>query len=372
MKCPVCKNEKIYPVFRFDKAPIYGQRYYQTRKKALQAETSPVDFVQCEVCTFLFNYSYQQLSYQVYIETSRSASPRFNQYLNEVSNTLCQQMSEEVSVIVEIGAGDCEFAKVFQQLIPNSNYYAYDPGWSSINVQNGITKYPTYYDYGVNKDPDLVIARHVLEHQSDVCSFMSNILHEEPKYCFIEIPCSDFVLNNNYHYFSYDHCSYFNLQSLRLLLEKFQYELLFSDNVFNNEYLITLWKNSSVDQNFNHSELQAFRTSSNRKIFSFSDWSTNIMEKFNEDCIIWGAGGKGVILLNMLEIDYNTMPFIAELNPKIWGKYIPCTANEIISPKQLKTLKPKQILVLNPLYREEICNQADALGLNCEVISIFN
>ena len=49
------------------------------------------------------------------------------------------------------------------------------------------------YDNQSNHQPDLLVLRHVLEHQSNVKEFISNISHENPEYIFIEIPCYEFV-----------------------------------------------------------------------------------------------------------------------------------------------------------------------------------
>ena len=88
------------------------------------------------------------------------------------------------------------------------------------------------YDNQSNHQPDLLVLRHVLEHQSNVKEFISNISHENPEYIFIEIPCYEFVSRKNYHFFSYEHCSYFSKHSLKLLMSKFGYE-----NIFLNMFL---------------------------------------------------------------------------------------------------------------------------------------
>ena len=89
--------------------------------------------------------------------------------------------------------------------------------------------------------------------------------------------------------------------------------------------------------------------------------------------ILFGElGGKGVMLLNMLKIDHHKSPFIVDINPALWGKYVPGTGNKIINPKELANLvyKDSVIWIMNTFYLEEIRNFIRKLGFN-NTIRIF-
>lgn len=185
-------------------------------------------------CGFLFNHTYEQLTYEVEYEAGRSQSAFFTKYLKDVVSFLYESVSE-LNSVVEVGAGDCEFAKEFCKINASVNYFAYDPSWKKVQYEklNNITFLPKYYDSYTLNYPDIVIARHVLEHQSDVQGFIKTLVNEKSRYLFIEIPCSSFVLNgNNYHYFSYEHCSYFDKISLNLIMDNYGYELEKQDYYF--------------------------------------------------------------------------------------------------------------------------------------------
>ena len=77
------------------------------------------------------------------------------------------------------------------------------------------------------------------------------------------------------------------------------------------------------------------------------------------------------MICNMLNVDYRSMPYIVDINKKIWGHYVPVTAHKIVSPQILYDLKPDNILIATPLYYNEITNQIILMGLDSNVVSIF-
>ena len=135
--------------------------------------------------------------------------------LIDVADKLFKSIKGTISKIVEVGAGDCHFAKVIMELNPDLDYFAYDPSYKTSEVQSKLFKYNEYYQLKDIK-PSLVVVRHTLEHIMDVNKFIESVTNELPINVFIETPCSSFVLRNNFHYFSYEHCSYFDQKSLIL------------------------------------------------------------------------------------------------------------------------------------------------------------
>ncbi len=255
------------------------------------------------------------------------------------------------------------------ELNPDLDYYAYDPSYKTSEVQSKLFKYNEYYHLQKVK-PDLVVARHVLEHNSDVKGFIGSLIHESPLYVFIEIPCSSFVLNNNFHYYSYEHCSYFDRNSLKKIMNDFGYYHVFMDYAFNGENIISLW---SRNKHAARSTQQPTQQPTQHTIsqIDFNEWKSSLLSKIFDGDIIWGAAGKGVLILNILGLDYKKMPFIVDKNPRLQGRYIPLTGNEIILPKDLKTLSSRKIHVLNSLYLDEIVSECRQMDMKIEISPLF-
>ena len=73
----------------------------------------------------------------------------------------------------------------------------------------------------------------------NVKKFLKLILNENPKFVFIEVQCKSFVYNDNIHYYSNEHCSYFDNYSLQILLKYMGYKKFNMKKVFNSPFQST-------------------------------------------------------------------------------------------------------------------------------------
>ena len=105
-------------------------------------------------------------------------------YLNNVAEKLIKSIKTKVSKIVEVGAGDCQFSEVLSINMPEVEFSCYDPSWKNSEKNGKINKIASIYE-NQKEYPDLVIARHVLEHQFDVHGFIKSISKESPEYIFL-------------------------------------------------------------------------------------------------------------------------------------------------------------------------------------------
>ena len=356
-KCSVCSSNNLNPIFRNYNLPLYCLDYFPTRQKGINADSADVSFMQCNDCGFLFNSIYEQLSYEVDYTAYRGSSETFNKYLTDVAGKLIKSIKSNVSKIVEVGAGDCQFSEELSAIMPDVEISCYDPSWQFSEKKGKINKIASIYE-NQKESPDLIIARHVLEHISDVNGFIESISKENPEYIFIEVPCSSYVLNNNYPEFSNSHCSYFDFLSLNLLMNNNGYFAKFQQHVFNEEYVIALFRKKPMDENTIDD--------------NFLKWKNRLLDKINKNDIIWGAAGKGVMMMNVLDLDYKKIPFVVDANPDISGKFFPITGNQIIHPSDLKKYMTKnnKIIVMNKLYLEEIKQELLKLEINADAIFI--
>ena len=85
-----------------------------------------------------------------------------------------------------------------------------------------------------------------------------------------------------------------------------------------------------------------------------------------------GSAGKGVMMMNILGLDYNNIPYVVDANPDISGKFFPISGNQIIHPSKLKkyVTKNSKIIVMNKLYLEEIKKELLKLEINANAIFI--
>ena len=84
--------------------------------------------------------------------------------------------------------------------------------------------------------------------------------------------------------------------------------------------------------------------------------------------MIWGAGTKGVTFLNA--VGESGIEYAVDLNPRKHLSFIPGTGQQVVSPSFLREYRPDVVLVMNPIYRDEIEDQALGVGIAPEVLTV--
>lgn len=357
-KCPVCSVDKKNEVFHSTLLPEYALLYSNTYNQSLNVKRVEVNYVSCENCGFLYNNQFKQLDYKhPEYDVSRAHSSFIENYYDNVFNKIKKYINN-ISKSVELGAGDCKFSEIVKKNV-GCDVSAFDPTYEKRTKKNGINKYNDYYDKNYTLKPDLVFFRHVLEHISDVKNFIKNAVHENPKYVFIEIPCSEFVKKGNWHYFFNEHCSYFSKESLTLLMHQFSYKPLLMEYVFNNENIIALFE---YKDNFKNLEFSLEKEYKFNMMFTYEEWKNKSLSNYCNGSIIWGAAAKGVVALNLLELGAEEVKAVVDINPNIDGKYIPGTGIKILNPKHLENIMDADIYIMNSVYKNEITKKCEEIG----------
>jgi hypothetical protein len=97
-------------------------------------------------------------------------------------------------------------------------------------------------------------------------------------------------------------------------------------------------------------------------------WTTELEAALQrgETTAIWGAGSKGVGFLATLGLD-EEIACAVDVNPAKHGMHMPGTGHEIVAPEALVERRPDRVLVMNPVYADEIGAQLRALGVDAVV-----
>jgi len=83
---------------------------------------------------------------------------------------------------------------------------------------------------------------------------------------------------------------------------------------------------------------------------------------------LWGAGARAVIYLNMLGHERaKTIGCAVDLNPRKHGMFLPGTGQQILAPAELPGFEPDVVLLMNPIYREEIAASLKDLRVDAEL-----
>jgi hypothetical protein len=161
----------------------------------------------------------------------------------------------------------------------------------------------------------------------------------------------------------YEHVSYFTLPSLRSLFNLSGYKILdiFEDTggLYDSINVV-----ASIDNEKKPSVLASKSDSDEIKVlaFSYAKKANTVVEQIQSQLtqlldqgkriVVWGAGARGVTLLNLLKD--NRIKYVVDINPNKQGNFIPGTAQQIVSPSFLISYQPDYVFIINSIYKEEI------------------
>ena len=92
------------------------------------------------------------------------------------------------------------------------------------------------------------------------------------------------------------------------------------------------------------------------------------MRRSGQHAVVWGAGAKGTIFINTLR-EHHQIQYVVDINPHKQGSYISGTGQKIVAPEALREYRPDFIILMNPIYRDEVERIVAALGLAPRLLS---
>ena len=82
---------------------------------------------------------------------------------------------------------------------------------------------------------------------------------------------------------------------------------------------------------------------------------------------VWGAGAKGTTFLNVVA-GGASIETVVDVNPRKRGKYVPGTGQQIVAAESLVEQGAGTVVVMNPVYSNEIGLMLGELGIDAEVL----
>jgi hypothetical protein len=386
-QCSVCASEKIVPIVELPPVPIDTCRMWPSRAGARSAQKAQLVLSYCRNCSHIFNRAYEDdlVDYQDDYENSQMFSPRFRRFAEELSDQLIAAYDLRHKRIVEIGGGQGDFLRIICDRGNNSGVsfgpsYKPEPGDDiPVNVRFVADYYTAKY---ANEMADLIICRHVLEHFRNprelITAVREAVGDRRDLFVYFEVPNGDFILREQACWeFIYQHCSYFTPRSLVRLFAECGFEARDVRERFGGQFL-TIEAHGVSDgiaakeNGWGECEETAVLCEAMGPAFDsrVANWSNYLgqQQANGRRIIVWGAGAKAVTFLNVVDPAGSIISHVVDVNPRKVGRFIAGSAQEIIEPGALRELRPELIILMNPIYREEIGSTVRALGLDPELL----
>jgi SAM-dependent methyltransferase len=174
----------------------------------------------------------------------------------------------------------------------------------------------------------------------------------------------------------YEQCNYFNVETLRSLLQRCGFQVLDAGICPGNEqYIFAEAKSSNgtatplapctVQTEQLPLKLSKFAA---RHVSNVNKWRSKLAEARTQGrkVVLWGSGGKGVSFLNAVGKE-SGIHYAVDINPSRHGQFIPGSAQRIVPPAFLTECRPDVVILSNPAYDMEIRNQIASIGLDPEL-----
>jgi C-methyltransferase C-terminal domain/Methyltransferase domain len=391
--CPVCASPNIGPVVELPPVPTDTCRMWPSRAGAHSARKAPIALSYCRNCSHVFNRSFDDelTDYEEEYENSQMFSPRFRQYAEKLSDQLIARYGLHHKNIVEIGGGKGDFLRIICYR-GNNVGVSFGPSYEpepDDDIPTNVRFVADYYTAKyVNEPADLIICRHVLEHFSKPRELITTVREavgdRRDVVVYFEVPSGNFILRKQACWeFIYQHCSYFTERSLVTLFAECGFEAREVQQRFGGQFLTIEARAVSDDAGAKKNpwgereatpalEATAALCHGLGPAFSacVANWSNYLeQQRINgRRIIVWGAGAKAVTFLNIADPTGSAISHVVDVNPRKAGRFIAGSGHEIIEPSAVRELHPEVIVLMNPIYREEICSAVRALGLDPEFL----
>ncbi len=389
VSCQSCGSKGVIIFYEIESVPTNSCILLSSKEEAMSYPNGNILLGFCEKCGFISNAAYDTklTEYSDRYEETQGFSPTFNDFHRELANCLIDRYNLYDKDIIEIGCGKGEFLSLLCELGGNRGV-GFDPAYDSDRGQSKardrITFIKNFYsEKYLHYGGDFIVCKMTLEHTQSPFNFVTRLRRSigdrSETIVFFQVPNVTRILQNSaFEDVYYEHCSYFSPGSLARLFRKCGFDLLSLTTAYNDQYLMIEAKpaNGMVDKQLSQEddmELLASKVVGFSKInkYRLHRWHHRLQEirDTGKHAVLWGSGSKGVAFLTSLKI-VDEIEFVVDINPHKHGFYMAGTGQSIVSPGFLMKYRPDIVIVMNSIYRDEIQQELQKMGLYPELLTV--
>lgn len=343
--------------------------------------TGDITLAFCGDCAFITNASFDASleRYGADYEASQSYSPTFNAFHRKLAVDLVERFGLRCRNLMEIGCGQGEFLEVLCELGDNRGI-GFDPAYTNahgLNTDVGRVRVIAdhYSEAYRGLEADFVCCKQTLEHIPDTFDFVRGVRRAigalPDTYVFFQVPDFLRILREGAFWdVYYEHCSYFTRPSLTHVFRRAGFDVLDSRVEYDGQYLMVEAKpgaeperRASAPAGIDEIATWVGRFSWNCA-YQVSRWRGELMTAWRrgERIVLWGGGSKAVAFLTTLKLG-EEVAYAVDINPRKQNAYLAGSGHPVVGPAHLKKEPPDRVIVMNPIYMDEIRRALADLGL---------
>lgn len=376
--CPVCDADRVETLLELPDLPAFCNVQHVDRTTALSQPSGTLTLALCAGCGHLFNRTFDPstLEYDQDYENSLHFSAVFNRFARELAERLVERYDLHGKRVIDVGCGKGDFLALLCDLGQNDGF-GFDRSFEEGRVatpERGSVRYFGEY-FGPERaglKPDLVSCRHVLEHIPRPVPFLAGLAGaaRESADCrfYLEVPNALFTVRDlGIWDLIYEHAHYFSAPSLDRACRRAGIATTALEETFGGQYLSLEGRLGDGDDDPERvaAVVETAREFPARFREKVARWRDEMSGRSGRT-VVWGGGSKGVTFLNLVRPG-EAVAAVVDVNPHKQGRFVAGTGHEIVGPDALASLRPELVLVMNPLYRDEIARTLDERGVTARL-----
>ncbi len=409
--CPACGSTNLTTFYEVNGAPVHSVLLHFDRDEALNYPTGDIRLAFCPSCGFIANIAFDPSlhEYSDRYEETQGFSATFSAFHRRLAQRLIDRYDLHGKDILEIGCGKGEFLTLLCELGDNRGVGidpAFVPGRVPTASRGAPSRSPRfiqdfYSERYAHLQADFVVCKMTLEHIPNVNEFVGMVLRaigDRPDTTvFFQIPEIRRILRDlEFVDVYYEHCSYFSAGSLARLFRRSGFEVLDLWTDYDDQYLMiearpTVVRPTVAPRAGAHNapapdvrppdvrplpqegDLAALAEdvayfAENVRV-ELAKWSEVVKGADYQRIVLWGGGSKAVSFLTTLGIQ-DEIQYAVDINPHKHGTFLAGTGQEVVAPAFLREYRPDLIIIMNPIYRDDIASDLAAMGLQPEIRSV--
>lgn len=391
--CPCCNSLNITIFYTVENAPVHSVLLLPSREEAVNYPTGTVQPGFCHDCGFIYNVAFDaelQHEYSERYEETQGFSSTFTAFSQRLAAELVEQYNLHNKQIVEIGCGKGEFLTLLCQL-GNNHGIGFDPSYVRERSRSQPDERVTFVrDFFSEKyahyQADFVCCKMTMEHISCPAELMRAIKRmtaDAPDtVIFFQVPEVTRILQDTGFWdIYYEHCSYFSPGSMARLFRRTGFDVLNLRVDYGGQYLMIEAKpasgGSARGKTFPELENDLDRLAALVEAFpaafeqarAFWKGTLQQIREQGKRAVLWGSGSKGVAFLTTLGIR-DEIEYTVDINPHKHGTYMAGTGQQIVGPDFLQGYRPDLVIIMNPVYKDEIQRDLSERGLTPEIMTV--
>ncbi len=380
-RCPACGASVDRVVADFGEVPVYCNVLWPDRESAREARRGEIRLGLCEQCGLIHNLTFDpsRVEYTSDYENSLHFSPRFDQYARALANDLVERHGVRDKQVIDIGCGKGDFLRLLCEAGDNTGLgfdASFEPELANADDPFRVVRDLFTTDYA-DEAADLICCRHVLEHIDAPGPFLAHVrnvaANRKGSVVFFEVPNAQYMVDELAIWdIIYEHCTYYAPIALEGLFARSGLRPGKVYTTFDDQFLCIEAEVAEPEEPASSAprvrELAAsaerFGEHCRAKVERWQQQLTTWADE-GRKVAVWGAGSKGVTFLNVAGGD--RVSAVVDINPRKHGRFVAGAGLEVVSPDALTEAPVDIVLVMNPVYRDEIKTMLAERGLEVDV-----